>query len=120
MSKGQETPFIYFEAKPKRGNSAIVNQKIMELMSFFAEIFDKNRRNCTFRPERKGNMWTVLITFESEEAKSLLEQDSRFQEAITDLRVYCKPAHRLRRFIFAILHPGKRLAGFLSTPIRLM
>ncbi len=115
----EQLAFIYFEAKPKRGNAKIVREKIWEMMSLFAEIFDKQRRNCNFHPETKGSMWTVLITFESEEAKSLLDQDSRFQEAMTDLRAYCKPAHRLRRMIHYALYPGKPFIVNFKEPITL-
>lgn len=117
MTGKKETPFIYFEAKPKHGNDKIVNEKIAEIVGLFAEIFDKHRRNCNLHPEQRGNMWTVLITFESEEAKRLLDQDPRFQEAMTDLRVYCRRAYRIRRMLYPILHPGKRFGGILYSPV---
>ena len=117
MSKEKEIPFIYFEAKPKRGNTTVVNEKIYEMMALFAEIFDKNRRNCNFRPLQKGNMWTVQITFETDEARSLLDQDPRFEEMMTDLRVYCKPAHRIKRLFYPMLHQGKQFGGIIRGPV---
>lgn len=117
MSAPNETPFIYFEAKPKRGNEKIVDEKIAKIVGLFTEIFDKHRRNCNLRPVKKGKMWTVFISFESDEARSLLHQDPRFQEVMTDLRVYCKRAHCLRRMLYPILHPGKRFGGIFFSPI---
>ena len=109
MAGEKEASFMYFEAKPKRGNRKIVDEKIWNIMALFAEIFDKHRRNCNLRPEKRRSTWTVFIAFESEEAKGLLEQDPRFQEIMTDLKVYCKPAYRIRRLIYAILHLEERL-----------
>jgi hypothetical protein len=117
MSKEEKLAFTYFEAKPKRGNAKIVREKIWFMMDLFAEIFDKDRRNCTFHPETKGGMWTVLIMYESEEAKALLDQDPRFQEAMTDLQAYCKPAHRLKRMIHFALHPDKPFAIDFKLPV---
>ena len=117
MTKPAETQFVYFEAKPKRGRQEVVNQAITSMAALFAEIFDKHRRNCTFHPEKKGNMWTVFIVFESEEARDLLVEDPRYQGLITDIRAYCKPAHRIRRMLYPIFHPGKRLGGILSAPV---
>lgn len=117
MTEKKDTAFTYFEAKPKRGNEKIVNEKIGEVAGLFAETFDKNRRNCTFHPEKRGKMSTVLIIFESEEAKGLLEQDPRFQEAMTDLRAFCKPAHRLKRALHYMLHPGKPFVITFKAPV---
>jgi len=118
MSKNQETPFIYFEAKPKFGRQAVVDKVIVDLVGLFDELYNR-RANCRLLTEQTaGGQWTILIRFENEQARDLLEQDPRFQELITDIRVHCKKAHRIRRAVFAILHPGKRLAGFMSTPIR--
>src|ERR1700743_1282050 len=117
MSKEKEVSFVYFEARPKRGNTIIVDKKIYEMMDLFAEIFDRNRRNCNFRPLQSGNFWTVQATFEDDEARDLLVGDPRFQEIMTDLRVYCKPAHRLKRLLYPIIHPGRQFAGILRGPI---
>ncbi len=117
MSKDQETPFIYFEAKPKFGRRAIVDKVIIDLAGLFEELYDR-RANCRLLTEQSaGGQWTILIRFENEQARDTLEQNPRFQELITDIRVHCKKAHRIRRMVFAALHPGKRLAGFTSTPI---
>ena len=117
MTTPTEEQFVYFEAKPKRGRQEVVNQTITSIAALFAEIFDKHRRNCTFHPEKKGAMWTVFIAFESEEARDLLVEDPRFQELITDIRAYCKPAHRMRRMLYSIFHPGKRLGVILDAPV---
>lgn len=118
MTKEKEVPFIYFEARPKRGNAKIVDQKILDMMGLFAEIYDKHRRNCNLRPTRKlNNMWTVQMTFESEEARSLLTEDTRFDEIMTDLRAYCKPAHKIKRLFYTILHPGKQFGGIILGPV---
>jgi len=117
MSKEKEVQFIYFEAKPKRGNAKIVDEKMYEMMALFAEIFDEHRRNCNFRPLRKWNMWTVQATFESEEARDLFQLDPRFQEIMTDMRVYCKPAYRIKRLVYPILHPGRQFAGIVRGPV---
>jgi hypothetical protein len=117
MSKKQETPFIYFEAKPKFGRQAVVDKTIGDLVGLFAEIYHKRANANLLTEQTASGAWTILVRFESEQARDMLEQDARFQELITDLRVYCKRVHRLRRMVFAILHPGQRLAAFTSTPI---
>jgi hypothetical protein len=107
MPKEKEVPFIHFVARPKRGNSKIVDDKIWDVMGLFAEIFDEYQRDCSLLPLKKGSVWNVQMTFESDEARSLITDDPRFQEIITDLRVYCKPAYRIRHLFYPILHPGK-------------
>ena len=104
MTWKKDTPFIYFEAKPKRGNGEVVSKIIGEVADLYTELLS-------------GGQWTVLITFETEQDKEIIEQHPRFQEFITDLRVYCKRAHRTRRMLYPIFHQGKQLGGILYSPV---
>lgn len=107
---------IYFEARPKREERPNVYKVILEIMGIFTVLYD-GKANCIMHPEENSRgMWTVMMKFESDEYKNLLAQDKRFQELITDLRAYCKPAHR-RRKLYTFLHPGKYLGVILSYPV---
>lgn len=117
MIRKKDTPFIYFEAKPKRGNSEVVSRIIGEVAGLYTELYDK-RADCLLHTELlSGGQWTVLITFETEQDKEIIEQHPRFQEFITDLRVYCKRAHRIRRMLYPMFHQGKQLGGILYSPV---
>jgi len=117
MPGRKDIPLIYFEAKPKRGCHEAVSEKVLKVMALYAEVFDRDRRNCQLHQEYKWGMWTIFMAFESEEAKNLLERDPRYQEAMTDLRAYCKPAHRIRRALYAVAYPGKHLSIILDHPV---
>lgn len=116
MTRGKdESPFIYFEAKPKRGNSKIVVEAISQIQALFCELYDR-RANCNMHTEIKDSQWTIPITYENDDARDLLNNNEKFQELLTDLRVYCKPTRRFKRKLFAMLHPGQRLGGIIEGP----
>lgn len=94
MSSEQKVQFIHFVANPKRGNDELVKEKVSELGSLFAEIFDADPRNSSFHIQSKGKMWIIFMTFKNKEARDLLIQNPRFQELLTDLRAHCKHVHR--------------------------
>jgi hypothetical protein len=117
MTTPADKPFVYFEARPKRGNGGTVAKIIGEIADIYAELYDR-QANCLLHTELlSGGQWTVLVTFETQQDKERLDQHPRFQELLTDLRVYCKPAHRIRRMLYPIFHPGKRLGGILFSPV---
>ncbi len=116
MARGKnDVPFIYFEAKPKRGNYEVVDETIFQMMALFSELYDR-RADCNMHTEQKGHQWKIMITFEKAEDRDIMDHNEKFQTLLTDLRAFCKPAHRSKRKLYAILHPSKRLAVILSRP----
>src|SRR5271155_1553886 len=116
MARGKnEIPFIYFEAKPKRGNYTVVDKTIYQMMALFVELY-YGRDNCNMHTEQKGHQWTLMMTFGKAEDRDIMDHNEKFQTLLTDLRAFCKPAHRFRRKLYAILHPSKRIAVILSHP----
>lgn len=119
MARGkEEIPFIYFEVNPKRGNYKTVDKIILQMVALFAELYDR-RANCNMHTEKKGHQWTLMIVFEKAEDRDTMDQNKKFQELLTDLRAFCKPAHRFRRKLYAVLHPGQRLGVILARPVSL-
>lgn len=116
MARGKdEIPFIYFEAKPKRGNYTVVEEHIIQIMALFADLY-YGRDNCNLHTERKGHQWTLMMTFKKADDRDIMDHNEKYKELLTDLRVFCKPAHRFKRKLYAIFHPGQRLAVILSRP----
>jgi hypothetical protein len=111
-----ETPFIYFVAKPKRGNKDVVHWKVADIVELYAKLYD-HRANCNLHSEMThSGQWTIFMTFENESDRAILDQNTQFQDMLIDLRTYCKPAYRMRRLLHPVFHPGKRFAGIIKAP----